>query len=240
MDTCDFGRRLVVIRLSHGLTQAELADRYVARVQRSQDRLDRFVSVLVDPAAVAQTFGAAMLRTASAAWRTEPDTANRLLTSVNSELSARIGLIRALSSGTVTFSGDSGRVPVTVANDGPDPVVVGVQLVGEPASRLVSTSHAPIEIPPGRKASLDLDARVIGGDPLTVRVQLLTPEGDPFGEPETITLGSTAYARAAAWVVGLAFAAIAVFVVVGVTRRITRVRRAASATRGAGSDTVSP
>ena len=220
--------------------KAELADRYVDRVQRSQERLDRFVSVLVDPAAVAQSFGSAMLRSASSAWRTEPDTANRLLTSINGELSARTDLIRALSSGTVTFSGDSGRVPVTVANDGPDTVIVGVQLVGEPASRLVSTPHEPIEIEPGRKASLDLDARVIAGDPLTVRVQLLTPEGAPFGESEAITLGSTAYARAAAWVVGLAFAAIAVFVVVGVTRRIMRVRRAASAPAGTGSDTVSP
>ena len=218
---------------------AELGERYVARVQRGQERLDRFVSVLVDPAVVAQSFGSAMLRTASSAWRTEPDTANRLLTVINAELTARIDLIRALSSGTVTFSGDSGRVPVTVANDGPDTVVVGVQLVGVPASRLVSTPHEPIEIEPGRKASLDLDARVIGGDPLPVRVQLVTPEGEPFGEPETITLGSTAYARAAAWVVGLAFAAIAVFVVVGITRRIAKVRRAASANRGAGSDTVS-
>lgn len=218
---------------------AELTERYVTRVQRSQERLDRFVSVLVDPAGVAQAYGSAILRAASSAWRTEPDTANRLLTSINGELSARIGLIRALSSGTVTFSGDSGRVPVTVANDGPDAVVVGVQLIGEPASRLVSTPHEPITIEPGRKASLDLDARVIGGDPLTVRVQLLTPEGEAFGEPETITLGSTAYARAAAWVVGLAFVAIAVFVVVGITRRISKVRRAASANGGTGSDTVS-
>ena len=218
---------------------AELTERYVARVQRSQERLDRFVSVLVDPASIAQAYGAAILRASSSGWRTEPETANRLLTSINGELSARIGLIRALSSGTVTFSGDSGRVPVTVANDGPDAVVVGVQLVGEPASRLVSTPHDPITIEPGRKASLDLDARVIGGDPLTVRVQLLTPEGESFGEPETITLGSTAYARAAAWVVGLAFAAIAVFVFVGIARRIAKVRRAASAAGGAGSDTVS-
>ena len=40
-----------------------------------------------------------------------------------------------------------------------------------------------------------------------------------------ITVTSTAYSRAAAWVVALAFLAIAVFVVVGIVRRIRAARR---------------
>jgi hypothetical protein len=39
---------------------------------------------------------------------------------------------------------------------------------------------------------------------------------------------STAYARAAAWVVALAFVAIVVFVIVGVARRIHKVQRGAA------------
>lgn len=219
--------------------RAELADRYVAKLIRTQERVDRLAAVLSDPSSVATTFGAALLRAQSSAWRSEPKTADQLLATINAELATRVNSVHALSSGTVTFSGDTGRVPVTISNEGADPVTVGVALIGEPPSRLESTAHPPIEIAPGRKASVDLEARVIGGDPLTVRVQLLTPEGDPFGEPERITLGSTAYARAAAWVVGLAFAAIAVFVVFGVTRRILNARREASAAEASGSDTVS-
>lgn len=221
--------------------RGELPPRYLERVVKSQARVDSLVSVLVDPVAVAPAFGSALLRTQSSAWRSELRTGEQLVTSVNREVAARTGAVRALSSGTVTFSGDSGRVPVTIANDGTDSVSIGVQLIGEPASRLSSTPHEPIEIEPGRKASIDLEARVIGGDPLTVRVQLLTPDGEPFGDAETITLGSTAYARAAAWVVGLAFAAIAIFVIVGVTRRIAKARRidrGAKATRA--DETVSP
>jgi hypothetical protein len=58
-----------------------------------------------------------------------------------------------------------------------------------------------------------------------VRVQLLTPDGQDYGQPATIELASTAYARAASWVVIVAFVAIAIFVVVGITRRIRRARR---------------
>jgi len=75
-------------------------------------------------------------------------------------------------------------------------------------------------------ASVDIDARVVGGDPLEVDVQLLTPDMAPYGRPAEIQLVSTAYSRAAAWVVAAAFVAILVFVVVGVTRRIHKARTA--------------
>jgi len=57
-----------------------------------------------------------------------------------------------------------------------------------------------------------------------VDVQLLTPDLTPYGKPATIELVSTAYSRAAAWVVAAAFVAILVFVVFGVTRRIHKAR----------------
>ncbi len=77
-------------------------------------------------------------------------------------------------------------------------------------------------------ASVDIDARVVGGDPLTVEVQLLDAQQGAYGKPALITVSSTAYARAAAWVVAAAFLAILVFVVVGVTRRINRARASRS------------
>jgi hypothetical protein len=89
-----------------------------------------------------------------------------------------------------------------------------------------------INVEPGRKVSVDLQARVIGGNTLPVRVQLLTADGSRFGSPARIDVASTAYARAAAWVVAIAFVAIVVFVIVGVIRRI----RIASTTSGAGHD----
>jgi len=112
---------------------------------------------------------------------------------------------------------------VTIANDLDRSVTIGVQLRGIPSARLESDPLYDITIEPGKKVSVELEATVIGGRTLSAGVALLTPEGEDFGVPARIELVSTAYARAAAWVVGAAFAAIVLFVVVGITRRVHKV-----------------
>ena len=209
----------------------ELGRTYLSAVRTQGERLDRLGSVLADPAPVVQPFQQALLRAQSSAWRSQPETGTSLLRSVRRELTARTDAVRVLSEGRIVFSGDVGAVPITIANDLDQVVTVGVRLVGEPAARLSSQPLEGIEIEPGRRVSVDLDARVIGGEPLSVQVQLITPEGDDYGTPGLITVASTAYARAAAWVVILAFVAIAVFVVVGITRRIRKARKAGAAPR---------
>lgn len=204
---------------------AELPTGYLADVSTTQDKVLRFASILENPAPITEPFGQALLRTQSSAWRTDSTTATALLRDIRTELTDRMSAVHVLSTGTVTFSGDTGAVPITIANDLDQAVTIGVQLIGEPTTRLQSDPLENIVIEPGRRASLTLDARVIGGEPLRARVQILTPEGDPYGTAATIDLQSTAYARAASGVVLLAFGAIAIFVVVGITRRIRNARR---------------
>jgi hypothetical protein len=193
-------------------------------------------------ARITDAYASALLRAESAAWRSDLSTGRALLDSISSQLREQTGLVRVLSEGTVTFSGDTGRVPVTIANDLDRDVTVGVELVASPSPRLESDPVQGIVIAPGKKVSVEIDARVIGGRSLPVRVQLLTPDGQAYGSPATIELASTAYARAASWVVIVAFVAIAVFVVVGIIRRIRRVRRGHTAPGSGGaarpSDTV--
>lgn len=201
-----------------------LPDAYLERVRRAQIRMSRVASVLQDPSPVTDPYSAAILRAQSSAWRDDESTGERLVRSINAGLAERAGLVRVLSTGTITFSGDVGRVPVTVANDSDQTVTVGLALLSTPSTRLSSDPVQDIVIEPGRKVSLDVTARVVGSDPLPVRVQLLTPEGDRYGSPGTITLISAAYARAASWVVIAAFIALSIFVVVGVIQRIRRAR----------------
>ena len=221
---------------------AELPPNYLRRVQRTTNQLATFTAILNNPAGIAEAYSSALLRAVSAAWRSEPAVGQALLASIATQVREQTALVRVLSEGTVTFSGDSGRVPVTVANDFDRAVTVGVTLIGSPAPRLESSPVTGIVIEPGKKVSVEMNARVIGGRALPVRVQLLTPDGQPYGEPATIELASTAYARAASWVVIAAFVAIAIFVVVGIARRIRRARQGHTAsTSGRGprtSDTV--
>jgi hypothetical protein len=201
---------------------AELSPEYMALVRRTAAQLESFTSIVDDPTGLSEPFSAALLRTESSAWRTSPSTGPQLLARTAAELADEMAGVRVLSKGNITFSGDTGRVPVTIANDLDRSVTVGLALEGNPALRLSSEPLSGIRIDAGKMASVDIDARVVGGDPLTVNVQLLTPEMTPYGKPARITVSSTAYARAAAWVVAAAFIAILVFVVVGVTRRIRK------------------
>ena len=211
---------------------AELPPAYVARIARTSADLEVFASVLDDPTGVVQPFAESLLRAGSAAWRTEPEVGEAQLGSTSRALANETARVRILSEGQITLSGDTGAVPITIANDLDRSVTVGLTLRGLPAVRLSAEPVTGIRIEPGRFASVEVDARVVGGDPLPVDVQLLSPEGEDYGEPARITVASTAYARAASWVVAAAFVAIAVFVVVGVTRRI----RAAHRARGTGAE----
>jgi len=214
---------------------AELSPAYMAKVKRTTQQLESFTAIVDDPTGLSEPFSVALLRSESSAWRTNRETGEELINDTADELAHKMAGVRVLSAGTITFSGDTGRVPVTISNDLDRSVTVGLELVGNPALRLSSSPLSNIRIEPGKMASVDIDARVIGGDPLTVDVQLLTPDSAPYGEPARIELVSTAYSRAAAWVVAAAFVAILVFVVVGVTRRIHKARSSRSSDETVGT-----
>jgi len=199
---------------------AELPANYLRKVERANGLLSGLTAIVDDPAGLSENYSFALLRAESAAWRTQPRVGNELTTSITEDLTAQIALVRPLSEGRVTFSGESGVVPVTIANDLDRNVTVGVQLLGNPQARLTSPAVMGVRIAAGEKVSVELDATVVGGRELPVRVQLLTPDGENFGDPASITLATTAYARAAAVVVIVAFVAIVIFVIVGITRRI--------------------
>ncbi len=203
----------------------ELTAAYLDRIQHIQQRVKQLTAVQATPSSANQSYSEALLRAQSSAWRQDTATGVALVNAINRELTAQINLVRPISSGSITFSGDSGNVPVTLANDGSTTVNVGLALIGEPSSRLESEPKTDIVIEPGQKISVEIPVRVVGGDPLPTQVQILTPNASPYGVPASITLVSTAYARAAGWVVLAAFVAIAVFVVVGITRRIVQHRR---------------
>ncbi len=199
---------------------AELPASYLEKVQGASEQLASLTAVLDNPSGVTDAYAETILRAQSSAWRSDPATGEELVSSITTSLQEQINKVYALSEGTITLSGKSGLVPVTIANDLDRSVTIGVQLRGIPSARLESKPLYEITIEPGKKVSVELEATVVGGRTLSAGVQLLTPEGQDFGLPARIELVSTAYARAAAWVIGAAFIAMVLFVVVGITRRV--------------------
>ena len=145
--------------------------------------------------------------------------------------------VTVLSTGRITFSGDSGGVPITVENTSNAPVTLTINLLGYPASRLDSAPVEGVVVDPGMRTSVEIQARIIGDGPLDASVRVTSSTGKRLALPATVTLASAAYARAAGWVVLVAFIALALFVVVGVTRRIRKAHVARKSTASGSMST---
>lgn len=199
----------------------ELSRDYLAQVQVQQRTARRFQSILNEPAGLG--YEQAVMRQTSAAWRADLTTGNALVRTVSEQLANQTDQVRVATTGTFTLPGDSGRIPVTVANDLPTDVTVGIRLRSDEPARLVAADIAPFEVPAGRKVSLEVEAQVVGSGTLPVRLQLTTPAGRRYGEPVTVQVRTTAYSRAAAYVVTGAFVILAFLLAMNFVRR----RRAA-------------
>jgi hypothetical protein len=197
----------------------ELGADYLERITAIQGDIESLRTVLTDPLPVTAPLTSALLRAESSAWRTRPRDGERLLDTIESSLATTQGNVYVVPRDNIVLSGDRGSVPVTVTNDLDQPVRVGLSITADPAARLDAGPLPAVEIEPGRRASLEVPVRVIGGDALTVSVQLTDPAGVAFGEPVALELRTTAYSRAALWVAVAAAAVLVLLVIFDIVRR---------------------
>lgn len=189
-----------------------------------------FTGVLLDPEATAVRYTSARLRTESGAFRTQRGAGAELLRAVTANLDRDRAKVRVLSRGTVTLSGANGQVPVTVANDLDQTVVVQVRLVPATPVKLRVDQPGELRLGPRKKETIEVAARAATGGTVPVEVRLLTRDGALYDEPVTIQVRSTAYSRVALVVVGGAFVALLALVTIRLVRRVRRVRRQARST----------
>ncbi|TEX51954.1 MAG: hypothetical protein B7C55_02965 [Actinomycetales bacterium mxb001] len=197
----------------------ELGGAYMERIVTAGTSLDSLRGVVANPLSITTPVNAALLRAESSAWRTRPKAGTSLVEVTQQTIDADIGQLYVVPREAITLSGDRGLVPVTVANDFDQPVVIGVSLQGNPSARLDAAPVSDIRIEPGRKASLEVDVRIVGSEPLPVSVQLIDAEGRAYGEPIVVELRTTAYARAALWFAIAAAALLVILVVFDIVRR---------------------
>jgi len=220
----------------------ELSADYMQRVVSATTSMDALAGVVANALPLTEPVKTALLRAESSAWRTRPQSGTSLVEVTQRVIASDISRLYVVPREAITLSGDRGLVPVTVANDFDQPVVIGVSLQGSPTARLDATAIETIRIEPGRKASLEVDVRIVGSDPLPVSIQLIDAEGRAYGEPVTIELRTTAYARAALWFAVAAAALLVLLVVFDIVRRARTRRRtptgAASPTHRAEAETT--
>jgi hypothetical protein len=221
--------------------EVELAQSYLLAVRAAREQLADLRSVAPEttPAegeARSAGFESALTRAESAAWRRDRTLGRELLDTTAAEIAAEIAQVRILSRAPVTLPGETGVIPLTVANDLDRPAEVGVRLTGTPSVRFQAEPIEPVTIEPGQKRTFDVAVTVVGTGPVSVQVALLTPEGDVFGRPVTTEVRSAAYARAAQGVVVGLFGILVVLLGINFVRR----RRTARPSAPAGGATPPP
>lgn len=206
-------------RIPYGPQQRglELSREYLAVITDQQRAARRFEAILSEPTDLG--YEQSVMRQTAGAWRTDEQGGIALQRTVSEQLDALTSDVRVATTGTFTLPGDTGRIPVTVANDLDQDVTVGIRLETTEQARLQSPEIAPFEVEAGRKVSLEVEAKVIGSGTLPVRIQLTTPNGRRYGEPVTVQVRTTAYSRAAAYVVSGAFVILAFLLGMNFVRR---------------------
>ncbi len=222
--------------VSHESKRALRRADHLKKVSASQKKLRLFGSIMANQGSLTEPYAAALLRTTSGAWRSEVAESEQLLRIIDDELDADISKVQVIGGGVINISSGAGAIPITIANDLPVPVTVGLTLNGTPKVRLITNDLEPISIPANRKVSTEIDAQVIGNGELAVDVQLTNPAGDPIGKPAEVILRSTAYAQAASWVVGIAFVLLTALLAINSIRRRRQARADRDAKDSPGTD----
>ncbi len=196
-----------------------LPKRYIRRIERLQEDLEGLTRIVDEPDGFGESFTLALQRASSAHWRRHRNGRQRLLNTVAAQLQTERDRVRVVSSGTVTLAGDSGIVPLTIANDLDRSVTVSAQLRPQEGIGLDYEQPEPVSIDAEAKAGLEIPVRVIGSQAMTVNVVITDSEGQPFSDSASFELRSTAATRIAGVIVGVGGTAFAILVVLNLWRR---------------------
>ncbi len=175
-----------------------LTTEYLSPIPGIEARLTAFSGVTVDPLAFESDFRAAILRSSSAHWRDDIARGQALLASVETDLTVEEQKVTTVSTGTVTFSGNVGNLPLTISNELDQAVEVGVLLQADPAVRLTFTPPGLVLIDAAKRVSIEIPVEVYGSGPLPVSVILTDRDGRPFITTGDLVIKSTATSMVAA------------------------------------------
>lgn len=180
------------------LRKTELPRAYVVRIRELESRLKSLTGIVDDPTGFGETFTLALQRAGSALWRGRVTQRRELIETIGAQLNAEKAKVRVISSGSVTLAGESGVLPLTIANDLDRAVTVGLRLRTANEVRLQYGKPAALTIDARQKTGIEIPVRVVGSEPMEVHIVLTDRHGNAFDSSARLELRSTASSRIAA------------------------------------------
>ncbi len=191
--------------------------RLIAAVDRALDESTILAAAANDGRAVDAARARSVASLLGVRWRGMSDTGVEAAQALAAGFRDDIAAITVMGPGSVTLSSSKGAFPLTISNGSRESVSVGVQLLtSNPALDL--PDQEPVEIAAGERLTLTVDVDLAQQNATIVTAQLLTPNGEPFGEASEFNVRSSSVGV----VLWVTMGAAGVFVLFALTRRFRK------------------
>lgn len=203
----------------------ELSADQMSRIKRGQSLLAQLTGLFEQPGVVSGDYALAILRAGSQYWQKTPSQARDFINEINDTLQLSRDKVRILAGNSVVLPSDKGPIPITIANDFSEPVIVKLTAIATPSFRFQADELAPITIAANSKQSLSFMASVQGSDSIDVALQLYTRDDVKYGEPKIISVRSAAYSTVATYITLIAFSVLILLSAISIFKRVRLARK---------------
>lgn len=207
------------------LRKRELSTEAFRQIQATQATLNGFLVILSRKDRVTTPFTTALLRSMSTEWRGNSGGAASFRWAIGTYLSDLMGLVQILpKTGTLTLSGRSGTIPVTVKNElGQTIEGLQLELSSSQGNSMDPGDPQPVTVEGGHTRSLKFAATAARNGLNTITAQLYTKDHVAYGRPITFTVDVTSITSTVMLVIA---AGLLLLVLAGVRMYHQRKRRA--------------
>ncbi|MFG2652977.1 DUF6049 family protein [Streptomyces sp. NPDC048436] len=170
------------------LRKHELPRSAFQSLQNTQNKLNRFKTILSEPDRVITPFGRAIDRGMSTSWRGRAGDAATFRKDVERYLTTLTRQVALIQKSDAKLSGRSATIPVTVQNNLVQDVDhMVLRLTSENPTRLKIGDKAyweqPVKVAGGHAQSVKFTTTANANGPVPVYAQLFTEDGQPYGKP---------------------------------------------------------
>ena len=152
------------------------------------------VSALYNDPDLAASFTTARLLGYSDLWPSNAQ-ASLYLEQNSKLLNEYLDAIALEASEQITTPQASSQIPITIVNASDRDVSVSLELTSTAASRFSAQPSGLVQVAPGQRVTVPVSITLIGAGIVTVRAQLIAPNGERFGAGKEIQISSAAYSQ---------------------------------------------
>jgi hypothetical protein len=166
------------------LSKQELPKDAFLQLQVTQIHLNEFVVILTRKDKVTVPFTNSVLRALSTGWRGDRTAAGDFRNAIGDYLKDLINAVHILNKTTLTLSGRSGTIPVTVKND-LGQAITGLELRMTSGANIrleVRNPVQPINIDGGHTRTLKFQTKASANGKVAITAHLYTEDGSLYGE----------------------------------------------------------